>query len=341
MQTIPIFYTYDNNYVIPSAVAFESLLDNAKENIFYKMYVLHTDISQENQQKLIELVSKHKNATLEFINIEELAKNIKISDKAFTHQQHGTIFTKDCFFRCIPSLIPEFDCYDKIIYSDVDIVVVDDISESFDIDLKDEYLASFRVPYFLKEEISHLDSSFVGKYFGGGFWVMNLKKMREDNLGKEIIDIITNPPCQFRWNDQDVMNLACKGQVKYLSYRYVSIPDWLPILEKLDFYDKHYPNNELHDAMYKPKIVHYAGCKPWNKDKPMRSDLWYYYLTKTCFKESYNLNDFKTTTQSTYKCYFAGIVPLPEWFLCLEKHNKKYKLRFLKNFSILKMKEKK
>ena len=40
-KEIPIFFTFDDNYVVPAAVAFYSLLTHAKENIFYKMYVLH------------------------------------------------------------------------------------------------------------------------------------------------------------------------------------------------------------------------------------------------------------------------------------------------------------
>ncbi len=49
-KEISIFFTFDDNYVVPAAVAFYSLLKHAKENIFYKMYVLHSDITEETKQ---------------------------------------------------------------------------------------------------------------------------------------------------------------------------------------------------------------------------------------------------------------------------------------------------
>ena len=40
-QEIPIMFCFDNNYVIPAAVAFYSMLENCNKNYFYRMYVLH------------------------------------------------------------------------------------------------------------------------------------------------------------------------------------------------------------------------------------------------------------------------------------------------------------
>lgn len=40
MKNIPIFFSFDNNYVKPAAVAFWSLLDMAAKNVSYDMYVL-------------------------------------------------------------------------------------------------------------------------------------------------------------------------------------------------------------------------------------------------------------------------------------------------------------
>lgn len=60
-KEIPIFFTFDDNYVVPAAVAFYSLLKHTKEDIFYKMYVLHADITEENQQLLLNIVAKCEN----------------------------------------------------------------------------------------------------------------------------------------------------------------------------------------------------------------------------------------------------------------------------------------
>jgi lipopolysaccharide biosynthesis glycosyltransferase len=54
---IPIMHCFDNNFVIPAAVSFYSMLDNANPRYDYKLYVLHSDITVRNQDKLKELVS--------------------------------------------------------------------------------------------------------------------------------------------------------------------------------------------------------------------------------------------------------------------------------------------
>lgn len=68
--TIPIMHCFDNNYVIPAAVSFYSMLMNANTKFNYKLYVLHTDITTKNQSKLIELVNNFSYADLEFINMK-------------------------------------------------------------------------------------------------------------------------------------------------------------------------------------------------------------------------------------------------------------------------------
>lgn len=290
-KTIPMFFSFDNNYVAQAGVTFESLLANAKQGVFYELNVLHTKISEASQKRLIKLVTKHKNATLNFIDVSKF--NFEFSDKNFALQYGGATFTVDTLYRCIPDLIPEFDKYEKIIYSDVDIVIVDDISELYDVDLEEKYLAGVKAPQFLHNEFLHVDKKLIGNYFAGGLWVMNLAKIRKDNLGQKILKLIKNPPYRFIWNDQDVMNLACDLKVAYIPYIYISIPDWLPLLEKMNFKDEYYPNNELYEAMYNPKIIHYAGIKPWGKHEAKKADLWFKWLDKTEFKKDFRILKIK------------------------------------------------
>ena len=55
---IPVMHCFDNNYVIPAGVAFYSMLENADKSYQYKLYVLHSDITQENQDLLFETIKK-------------------------------------------------------------------------------------------------------------------------------------------------------------------------------------------------------------------------------------------------------------------------------------------
>ena len=164
-ERIPVFFTFDNNYVAQCGVTFESLLYNAHKSVFYDLYVISDYISDENQAKLYQIIENYNNATLEIIILNEDKINFHNN---FSRQISDTVLTKEALYRCIPTLIKEFDKYDKIIYSDVDIVVMKDISQLFDIDLEDKYLASFKTPAFLYFETTHLDKQIRDQYFGGG-----------------------------------------------------------------------------------------------------------------------------------------------------------------------------
>ena len=341
MKNIPIFFTYNDNYVVPSAVAFESLLTNARADVFYELYVIHSDITFKNQENLKSIIEKHKNATIQFIDIKTIIKDFNISSDDFGKGCEDTIFTKEGLYRCIADIIPQFNKYDKIIYSDVDIVVVDDISELIDIDLKEKYLASFRAPNFLKYERLHLPKKFHDNYFGGGLYVLNLDKLRKDNIGNKAIEMIKNPPYYLKWNEQDIMNILCDLKVEYFSYRYVSIPAWNEFLSKLNYFDEFYPNEELYDAMYRPKIIHFAGKKPWLESKPPKSDLWYYYLTKTLFKTMYNKNDFLMyNLNDKLECFLFSFLRIPMWICSMSGTTEKLKIKLFKKLCILKFQKK-
>ena len=301
MKKIPIFFSFDDNYASQAAVTFESLLTNAKKNIFYKLYVLHTKISTQTEEKLQTLVKKHLNVTLTFINVEGLF-DIEFNDENFSTGHAGAKFTVETLYRCLPTFVKEFDKYDIIIYSDVDIVVVDDISDLYDIDLENKYIAGVKAPKFLDHQFRHVDKKFLGKYVGGGLWVMNLKKMRKDNLGEKILDLIKEPPYRLIWNDQDVINLACDLKVTYFSYQYVSIPCWYDILKRAGYYDEYYPNKEFYDAVFNPKIVHYAAAKPWVDYNCHSSQLWFKWLKKTDY-----YSDFKDFIKINAPAKLLGI----------------------------------
>jgi len=277
MKNIPIFFTFDNNYVVPAAVAFDSLLEKAKDGVFYDMYVLHHDITEENQKLLNSIVARWGNARLTFKDTGEFLRDDWDSTfNSGTSKNEVNQFTVDTVIRCFAArYFPQFD---KIIYSDVDVVFMDDISELWDIDLSNSYIGAVRNAFmkWSENELSHLSpenhAKFKDTYFGGGIWVFNLAKIREDSLEERMLDIVKNPAIIKRWNDQDVMNLACDNKVTYISLRYISYPYLEEVMAKEGF-ESHYTHEELVDSIQRPKILHFAAQKPW-KAYPKYWDLW-------------------------------------------------------------------
>ena len=279
MKIIPIFFTFDNNYVEPAAVAFYSLLDKAKSDIFYEMYVLHSDITQEKQQLLVDIVNKKGNAKLTFINTNGFLNDFW-GNGSFSFSQANSTFTVDTIIRCFGAKF--FPQYEKIIYSDVDIIFVDDISELYEIDMEGKYLAGVKNPFtkYSDYELSHLKPEHYemlhDKYIAGGIWVMNLVKIREDNLEEKMLEVINDDTIIKRWNDQDIVNIACEGKVGFIPLNYISYPYLIDLLQKPNF-DSDYTREELYDSIINPKIIHFAAGKPWNNN-PKYSNLWWTYF---------------------------------------------------------------
>jgi lipopolysaccharide biosynthesis glycosyltransferase len=308
----PIFFTFDEGYVAPAAVTFESLLSNARAGVFYELFVLHTGISLESQRRLAALVERHANAQLSFISVAGMLESagITFDNRNFCLGHKKGKFTKDTLLRCLPTIVPEFDQYEQILYSDVDVCVVDDISEIFETNLGNYYLAGCRIPAFLSQQVAHFPESLRSCYCAGGIWLMNLRRLREDDIGKKVIQIMSNPPFRLLWNDQDVMNLACSGNVTFLSYRYCSIPLWRTMLASVRYADIHYPEGELRDALFRPKIVHYAYAKPWNG--PCEDDaLWHYWYYKTGLKGEYEVPSLGPVAM----VYLLKFLPVPSFLV--------------------------
>ena len=336
-EKIPVFFTFDNNYAAQCGVTFESLLYNAHYSIFYELYVITSGLDDINIEKLYFIVNKYENASLHIINANNIEINCNLAEKI-----GDSSFTKDTLYRCIPTLFKEFDKYDKIIYSDVDIIVLRDISKLYHIDVKSYYLAGFKTPYFLSHETTHLSEEVRSTYFGGGLWVMNLKKIREDNLCDKVMKIIKDKNIKLVWNDQDIMNIVCAGNVTYFSYEYVSIPHWKHMLEKCDYYDEIYQNRELEDAMMRPAIIHYAGYKPWIKcnTPPPKYEEWFYWLSKTPFSNKFQeeLQCIKKLIKyrNKYKILLFGFIPLG--YINFDMNQRKFYINVFKILRLIKFK---
>ena len=69
-QIIPICFATDDNYIPFLAVAIASLLDNSAKDRYYKIYVLTTQLKQENIDSILD-----QNTRDFLINFRFLGKN--------------------------------------------------------------------------------------------------------------------------------------------------------------------------------------------------------------------------------------------------------------------------
>jgi len=267
-------HCFDNNYVIPAGVAFYSMLEHACSDYRYELYVLHSDITIDNQQVLKKTIEKFPNAQLNFIKtnyeFNELFKKLK--SKGY--------FSKEMFYKFVAPYV--FQQYDKIIVSDVDVVYLGDISQVFnEFNITENYYVfglnwnSEKDKEFKKRVYKNYNVGAIEKLLiGAGFMVYNLKKMREENIQEELIKFANDNVEYLKLPEQEAINFVCYPRIKVMPDNFVACIGNLEDTTKLE---------DLSNIIQ----LHYAvENKPW-KAKCLLADVWFKYLLKTPLLEKY------------------------------------------------------
>jgi lipopolysaccharide biosynthesis glycosyltransferase len=179
----------------------------------------------------------------------------------------------------IPEFIPE---YDKIIYSDVDVIFREDLSLWYEqTSFENEYVAGVN-------SLSHLKSSTKQYYLNemgldpsqiiyAGNIILNSKKIREDGL---ILKFKAHAYKKYRYQDLDILNLVCKDRIKFMSPGFCLTTDITEYASDgsnrlLSLWNE----SEISHALERG-IVHYNGQKPWIGGC-INFDIWWEYYRKS------------------------------------------------------------
>lgn len=286
-QIVPIMHCFDDNYVIPASVSFLSMLENANPRYFYKLYVLHTDISEKNQNTLNSIVSKFNNADLQFIDM-----NNKFNDE-FDVIKTKAHYSKEILYKLLaPTIFPQ---YEQIIITDVDVVFCGDIAEIYDEGQFDEYIAGIAYHNVLENFMrntyeAQFSSEEIRKLLiGAGLLCVNLKKMREDGMEAKCVAYLEQNLHRLKQPEQDVLNLVCYPKIKLLPERFMVCTYLYNMIENNEFFGNEITLGKqdkvwIKEALSKVIQLHYAGAqKPWNTPTCTKSDVWFSYLLKTPF----------------------------------------------------------
>ncbi|MBR6743977.1 MAG: 1-acyl-sn-glycerol-3-phosphate acyltransferase [Clostridia bacterium] len=260
---IPIFYACDDNFVKYTIVSLTSMIENASKDHCYQIYVLHTFISAEMKEKLLEL--QNENFEITFCDVTDHLETI------YDRLPIRDYYSKTTYYRLfIAEMFPE---YKKAIYIDSDTIVQGDISELYAIDIGDAYVGACH-----EQAMVQVDAygTYVEKvigisrhnFFNAGMIVINCDQFREHHVLDKFIShlhvydfVVTQ--------DEDYLNLICKDRVHWLDQRW---------------------NTEIFGNIPYPieegNILHYImTSKPWHYGDCRHGDIFWKYAAKTSVYE--------------------------------------------------------
>lgn len=275
MKEIEVCVIADDGYTIPTAVMLTSLKCNKNPEVLCRVHYISSGIGAFNKSKIKELESEDFKVV--FYESDEAA----FSDIVIKSHVSRAALLK--FNICdILSTV------DKVLYVDGDIIVKGDVTELYDIELGNNYAATVRD---MGGELYKKFNERIGikEYFNSGVLLMNLKRMRQDNLSKVLLDTKLNLPATCTCMDQDAFNKVFSGNCVYLPVKYNSmIPLYrnrtynYSIEQVNEFYGVNYSSyEELDDDSI---ILHMAGegrYRPWAVYNGTFGNVWQMYYDKS------------------------------------------------------------
>lgn len=266
----------DDNYVMPTCVTLHSIIDNKKNDTVLKVYLLCESLNKEHTN----LFNSFSSSTV-LVNVI----NAELGNLANLHHPSKKSFcvaTKAALLKFkIADLIKE----DKILYLDGDLIIRSDLYGLYNTDIVKYYAACV-----CDSGSIYSENPFVKKfknYFNSGVMLLNLKRMRKDNISERLIEIKKQEQTSTLM-DQHVFNEVFNNEIKTLNIEYnLLIVNLIRSSHKftIEQLNSKYKTNyrSLNDLEQKSKIIHFSSKdKPWKYyNIPLASE-WYREYLKTC-----------------------------------------------------------
>lgn len=268
-KVINIALCINKKYVRPCKVLMSSILEFSKSPVIF--HILGTDLNDDDKN-LLRTNHAEKEFRIEFHTPKIDKENFPI--------RKGDRVTIETYFRFfLPGLIKDVH---TVLYMDVDMICLDDLTPLFDYDLT-EYPCAM-VPDFFYSDIrifNRLEYPIKNGYFNAGVMLINLDYWRKNSIAEKLISFVEQNPQRCLKHDQDAINAVLNGKIFELPTRYNFQHSFFNIHGIMNKYTPNFPNaekyqdafmpsekwNEIADSMNTPCLIHFCvNQKPWHKE---------------------------------------------------------------------------
>ena len=268
-----VCFTLDKYYIAHTSCTIGMLLRHASDPGRIRLILLlNENISMVQAQDLKKYAEKLNCHSVQIIFPEQffsLHIPLTIEDNLCEFK------TKTNFYRL---LLPELlESEDRCLYLDGDLVICSDLSDLYETDMQDCYLAGVSDCLCHSQgNRSHVTAHNIplGHYINAGVMMMNLRQMRKDRITDRMMSL--GRASEYPYFDQDIINYSCEGRVKLVDKRFNVFPGDTP--ETLAVMRRTLPEYAgcfEEEALKKPSIVHFVGPrKPWNDKSIPYIALW-------------------------------------------------------------------
>lgn len=278
---IYVAFITDRKYLSNTCIAIFSLKQSCNKNYIYHVFVITQQISKND---LVPL----KALECEYFQVHYLSANFNTQLYELTDfPVSATAVIKFRLAEMLPVRV------DKVLYLDGDMIIQSNLVELFATDIQDKYAAVVRDPIAEGLSPSALEKIYSNLkcYFNSGMMLLNLKKMREDDISEKLFDYRLNRINYFM--DQDALNVVFEGKVEYLPCKYnymVTLKDYIKDISLPEEYGYDVKISE-YERLHQSDIIHFTGKqKPWKEFIPYETEIFMKYYYESPFTSVYCFN---------------------------------------------------
>lgn len=263
---IPVCFATDDAYAPYCGVAINSLIMHGSTANEYKIYILYERLSKLNIARLQGLSIEH--FSVECIGVRKWMKGKNIVENA-----HLSIATVYRLLAC-----DLFNYNERLLYLDSDIVIEDDVSKLFNVDISGKLFGAvhgslgIKNAPRLKKYLENVLNIKIDNFFNAGVLLFNVKEFRQEGIGQRALELLDSRD-DLVYMDQCALNILCEGKVayfdKYWNFEFVDMDD-------------DYAMEEIPSC----GIYHFDGTiKPWQDVEVVGAEKFWHYARQSVFYE--------------------------------------------------------
>ena len=260
-----VFYFSSDLYAPIAAISMVSLLENNRSIKEFHFFIADDGIKEETKKKISEVISKYS-ADITYIPLPDPSELLDFPFK--DRYQIGHSYPRMCLARLLPKDI------ERVLVLDSDTLVLDDLSELWNMDMGENILAGVVDCMNLKAFSKQFALSEGQFYCNAGVFLVDLQKWREQKIEEEIIRTIKQHNGNVFFFEQTLMNYSCRGKILKLHPQYNSYTLFYAFeydnLMRWRHPTVFYTKEEVQEAVRYPQIIHftrnfYMKSHPWKE----------------------------------------------------------------------------
>lgn len=266
-ETLELVCAADERFLPHAATMLLSAVDKAGMPV--RVHFLHHDGLSAGMIDSLREMLRASGTALETYGISDEMVRQKIGESRPYSYWYRLLF---------PELAPTLD---KALYLDCDIIVVNELLPLWETNIKDYLWGAVCNPLYPSMEpwpLNDLGLPSLGDYVNSGMLLMNLARMRDENILEKFHGYVTQH-AEIKCPDQDAINALFYRQCLMLH------PRWNLQTTFYELAPRHIPVDaqKIREALADPAIVHFISIsKPWHylSKHPLRH-LYAQYRAKT------------------------------------------------------------